>query len=85
MPPKGRIEVYEAYCKACSLCIEACPPHVIALSADRLNSKGYHPAGLVAEGCTGCGICATVCPEGAITVYRQVAVVAPVEESVDGA
>lgn len=72
MPPKGRIEVSEYYCKACELCIEACPPQVIALAEDRLNAKGYHPAELIAEGCTGCGICYIVCPEAAITVYREV-------------
>ena len=72
MPPKGRIEVSDFYCKACSLCVEACPQKVIALSPDRINAKGYHPAELVLEGCTGCGICAIVCPEAAITVYREV-------------
>jgi 2-oxoglutarate ferredoxin oxidoreductase subunit delta len=85
MPPKGRIVINEAFCKACSLCIEACPPHVIALTPERLNSKGYHPAELFSDGCTGCGICATVCPEAAITVYRQVAEVHPVEEGIYGA
>ena len=70
MPPKGRIEVNDNYCKACGLCIEHCPQGVIALSKDRFNTKGYHPAELIEEGCTGCGICTIVCPEAAITVYR---------------
>jgi 2-oxoglutarate ferredoxin oxidoreductase subunit delta len=43
----------------------------MALSEERLTAKGYHPAALVAEGCTGCGICALVCPEAAISVYRE--------------
>jgi len=38
---------------------------------ERLTSKGYHPAKLIADGCTGCAICAIVCPEAAITVYRE--------------
>ena len=37
----------------------------------RFTAKGYHPASLIAEGCTGCAICAIVCPEAAITVYRE--------------
>jgi 2-oxoglutarate ferredoxin oxidoreductase subunit delta len=70
MPPKGRIVVNEVYCKGCELCVSACPPQVMVLSAERLNAKGYHPAQLMGEGCTGCGICAMVCPEAAITVFR---------------
>ena len=72
MPVKGRIFVIDKYCKGCRLCIEACPPGVLDLSKDTINSKGYHPAELIADGCTGCGICSIVCPEAAITVYRQV-------------
>jgi 2-oxoglutarate ferredoxin oxidoreductase subunit delta len=71
MPPKGRIEVNELFCKGCEICIDACPPKVMALDNDRLTSKGYHPAHLFTDGCTGCGICAIVCPEAAITVYRE--------------
>jgi 2-oxoglutarate ferredoxin oxidoreductase subunit delta len=37
-----------------------------------MTTKGYHPAELKSLGCTGCGICAVVCPEVAITVYREV-------------
>ena len=70
MPPKGRIEVSDLYCKGCELCVNACPQHVIALAADRITAKGYHPAALVKDGCTGCAVCAVVCPEAAITVYR---------------
>jgi len=70
MPPKGRIEVNEIYCKGCELCIAACPQHVIIL-ADHITVKGYHPAQLSGEGCTGCAVCAVVCPEAAITVYRE--------------
>jgi 2-oxoglutarate ferredoxin oxidoreductase subunit delta len=73
MPPKGRIEVNELYCKGCELCIGACPQQVIALAEVRITAKGYHPAELVKEGCTGCAVCALVCPEAAITVYRETA------------
>jgi 2-oxoglutarate ferredoxin oxidoreductase subunit delta len=52
--------------------VEACPQDVLALSLNRINVKGYHPAELIAIGCTGCGICAIVCPEAALTVYREV-------------
>ena len=71
MPAKGWVEINEVYCKACELCVSDCPSHVLALDKTRLSVMGYHPAYLVfAEGCTGCGICAVVCPDAAITVYR---------------
>ena len=71
MPVKGWIEVNQMYCKGCELCVEACPPSVLALDMEQLTPKGYHPATLIAEGCTGCGICAIICPDAAITVYRE--------------
>jgi 2-oxoglutarate ferredoxin oxidoreductase subunit delta len=44
----------------------------MALDNERLTPKGYHPAHIVKDGCTGCAICALVCPDAAITVYREV-------------
>ena len=71
MPVKGTIIVDEELCKACELCIEACPQDVVALSLEKITPRGYHPASLFKDGCTGCGICAIICPEAAITVYRE--------------
>lgn len=36
-----------------------------------MTAKGYHPVMVAKQGCTGCGICALVCPEAALTVYRE--------------
>ena len=71
MPLKGTIIVDDNLCKACGLCIDACPQHVIALDDERITPRGFHPAYLSKDGCTGSGICALVCPEAAITVYRE--------------
>ena len=66
----GILKVDEEECKGCGLCIEACPPKVIAMS-ERLNHFGYRTAFYAGAGCTGCGICFMACPEpGAITVWR---------------
>ena len=68
---KGRITINEEFCKSCKFCIEFCPKGVIDLS-DKMNSKGYNY--VYAEdfkNCTGCAICALVCPEAAIEVYRE--------------
>lgn len=67
---RGLIRVDTNECKGCGLCMEACPPKVIALS-ERLNHYGYRTATYAGSGCTGCGICFLACPEpGAITVLR---------------
>ncbi|HEY1896807.1 MAG TPA: ferredoxin family protein [Terracidiphilus sp.] len=67
---RGKIRVDTSECKGCGLCIEACPPKVIAMS-EQLNHYGYRTAMYAGSRCTGCGICFLACPEpGAITVMR---------------
>ena len=42
------------------------------VQSDRLNAAGYQSAEFKDNGgCTGCAICAIVCPEVAIEVYRE--------------
>ena len=73
MPPKGWVEINELYCKACETCVTDCPTQALAIDLSRLTATGYHPAFMLhPEDCTGCGICAVVCPDAAITVYRGV-------------
>jgi len=71
---KGRIVIDDALCKGCELCTTVRPKDVIHMAMDRLTPRGYHPAALVdpVGDCTGCGICSTICPDVAITVYRWV-------------
>ena len=67
---RGRLDLNSEECKGCGLCVEACPPKVLAL-APHLNRCGYHPAMYQGAGCTGCGICFFACPEpGGIVVWR---------------
>ena len=67
---RGAIEVDVERCKACGLCVVACPTNVIQL-AKQVNSKGYNYAYMEnPEACTGCTSCSLVCPDSVITVYR---------------
>ena len=71
MPVKGWVEISDLYCKGCELCIHSCPQEVLHLDLEHLTPKGFHPAQIYKDGCTGCAICALVCPDAAITVYRE--------------
>ena len=46
-------------------------PRARAGNDPQLNAKGWPIVALVAEGCTGCTLCADVCPDGVFTVYRE--------------
>ena len=66
----ARIEVNSEKCKACELCVGACPLGLIALS-EGINSAGDHYAEQKdAAKCTGCTLCAVMCPDFAIEVYK---------------
>ena len=72
---KGRVTIVVEHCKACGLCVEFCPSHVLALSS-AFNSKGYHPPHVVhPENCSGCYLCGMYCPDFAIYATK----VAPTE------
>jgi 2-oxoglutarate ferredoxin oxidoreductase subunit delta len=58
-------------CKACLLCIEYCPRESLAPAAS-MNRRGVHPAEQSApDRCTGCRICALMCPDVCIEVYKD--------------
>ena len=67
----AKMTVNTEICKGCGMCVAACPKQIIALDTDTLNSRGFHPAGVVEmEKCIGCAMCAMMCPDCAITVER---------------
>lgn len=78
---RGTIIVAKEICKACELCITACPQDCLELSI-QLNSKGYRFVQLKNDSCTGCINCAIVCPDSALTVYRQVKTIKSAEPKI---
>ncbi|MCL6634329.1 MAG: 4Fe-4S binding protein [Peptococcaceae bacterium] len=58
----------EEACKGCGLCRSFCPKGII-VTAEKLNSRGYHPATVLERAkCNGCTICAVMCPDVAIEI-----------------
>ena len=67
---RGRIEIDFERCKACELCVVACPKNCIEMGT-RINGQGYAAAVFARPGdCTGCAICAEGCPDACIAVWR---------------
>ena len=65
---RGTVTIATERCKGCELCIPACPPRVLCMSAGR-NALGVRYPELL-PGCTGCGACLLVCPDFCFEVYR---------------
>jgi len=67
---QGFVEVENEVCKACDLCLLACPRDCLKLG-ENVNSKGYHYVLFEdVENCIGCADCAVVCPDAVLTVFR---------------
>jgi formate hydrogenlyase subunit 6/NADH:ubiquinone oxidoreductase subunit I len=39
--------------------------------SERANKSGYFPAEAINASCTGCAMCAIICPDAVITVLRE--------------
>jgi len=67
----ARVIFDEERCKGCKLCVSVCPKGIVVVREDKLNAKGYHPAGVNdMEKCIGCAFCAIMCPDCAIEVEK---------------
>ena len=66
----AKVQILENYCKSCRLCITACPRDVLKIG-DKVNTSGYEVAEMKENAeCIGCKMCAVMCPEAAIEVYK---------------
>ncbi|CUU44177.1 2-oxoacid:acceptor oxidoreductase family protein [Blastochloris viridis] len=60
------VEVNEAWCKGCDICVKLCPERCLAMSREHIATVA-HP-----EACTGCHVCEWLCPDFAISVKTTV-------------
>ena len=67
-----RIIFDEEKCKGCGLCVTACPKKIIDIDKDKINKKGYNPAGVKEPDlCISCAQCAIICPDIAIYIEND--------------
>lgn len=65
-----KIEISKESCKSCGYCVKYCPKNVLSIGKD-VNRKGYQYAVVSeAEKCIGCKMCANICPDAAIEIYK---------------
>jgi len=56
-------------CKGCEVCISACPKKILQMQRTKINKSGYHTVECSDDSaCTSCALCATMCPDCAITI-----------------
>ena len=61
-PDYAWIEIAQARCNRCGICVDMCPMDVL-----RMGSKGY-PIMRYIDDCWYCDICVFVCPRQAVTL-----------------
>ena len=70
---KGEIVIIEDLCKGCGLCILHCKRGCLEFSEEKLCSFGTPLISFKnPDKCTACSICAWMCPEFAIEVYKYI-------------
>jgi 2-oxoglutarate ferredoxin oxidoreductase subunit delta len=67
----GKVVINVDYCKGCGLCTTACALKLLELG-ETFNKSGYYAVeyrGKEGE-CAGCALCAEMCPDVAIEVWK---------------
>lgn len=67
----GKVVINTRYCKGCELCTSACVKKLLKIGT-AFNKSGYYTVEYCGEegACTGCALCAEMCPDVAIEVWK---------------
>ncbi len=61
----NRLEITEAWCKGCDICVKFCPERCLALD------EGGKVVVKDPDACTGCRLCEMLCPDFAIRLHKE--------------
>jgi 2-oxoglutarate ferredoxin oxidoreductase subunit delta len=68
---RRQVKLVKSLCKGCGYCVEFCPRKVFEWS-DETNENGVRlPRIARPEDCTLCGLCASLCPDFALTIVEE--------------
>ena len=67
----GKVVITREFCKGCELCTTACSKKLLKIG-ESFNKSGYYVVEFCGEEgtCTGCALCAEMCPDVAIEVWK---------------
>ena len=63
-----KLVINTEFCKSCGYCVMFCPKKILRVGED-VNGYPYVMQ-TDAQACIGCAICCSMCPEGAIELYK---------------
>jgi len=58
-------------CKACDICVDACPAGVLSMQQEPTSTLGAMISVIAPESCIGCNECELTCPDFAIYVASK--------------
>jgi len=70
-PENTPVWVNTSRCKACDICVDACPAGVLAMKAEPTSTLGAMISIVAPEACIGCNECELTCPDFAIYVAEK--------------
>jgi len=70
-PENTPVWVNTSRCKACDICVDACPAGVLSMQPEASSVLGAMISVVFPDACIGCSECELVCPDFAIYVAEK--------------